>query len=297
MHQNNPSPLALAAREAAVRGWFVFPLAPGSKRPALRSWESRATTALGRIDPCWAFGAYNVGIATGPSGLVVVDLDVPKHSGDLPPAGAASALADGQDALALLAETAGQPFPSGTFTVRSGSGGRHLYFAAPAGMRLRNTAGVLGWKIDTRAHGGCIVGAGSVVNGRSYRVVDDRAPAPLPGWLAERLAPAPVPQQGYRVAPLALRGRNAAYLRAAVNAEVARVAAAPTSRRNTALYLAAVALGQLVTGGELPAADVTAELTAAAHGVGLQTNEIQRTIASGFRAGARRPRTIARSAA
>ena len=71
-----PGPLwsALAAADA---GWHVFPCAPGSKRPALReNWQDLATTDPGRIRAWWARQPYNIGIACGPSGLVVIDLDV-----------------------------------------------------------------------------------------------------------------------------------------------------------------------------------------------------------------------------
>lgn len=93
--------LAAAALAAAERGQYVFPLAPNSKYPALHSekdcphtgpcatghlgWEGRATLDPDRIRTCWAAGPYGVAVATGPSGLVVVDLDTPKHPGDTPP--------------------------------------------------------------------------------------------------------------------------------------------------------------------------------------------------------------------
>jgi hypothetical protein len=67
----------------------------------------------------------------------------------------------------------------------------------------------------------------------------------------------------------------------------------PPHGHNNALYLASVALGQLVAGGELDAAAVTSWLTEAATQVGQPWRETQRTIASGLRAGARRPRTVA----
>jgi hypothetical protein len=299
MHQNDLRPLALAARETAQRGWNVFPLVPDSKRPAIRSWELRATTDAARISPCWAAGAYNVGIATGPSKLIVIDLDRPKHDQDVPPLGTPSGVTDGPTALATLAEQLGQPYPSETYTVRTGSGGAHLYFIAPGGVALRNTAGALGWKIDTRAGGGYVVGAGSVVNGKAYTVLRDQDPAPLPEWLATLLVPAPMPPQAHRAAPLAFDGRHSAYLRSAVDQEVRRVSRAHTGNRNNALYQAAVALGQLVAGGELDADDVNNWLVPAALGIGLVADEVRSTIASGLRAGARRPRTIAhaRSAA
>lgn len=73
-----------AALDAASRDWRVFPLIPGDKRPAISEWETRATTDPDRITRAWSVAAYNVGIATGPSGLIVIDLDKPKHPGDTP---------------------------------------------------------------------------------------------------------------------------------------------------------------------------------------------------------------------
>ena len=71
-----PGPLS-SALAAADAGWHVFPCAPGSKRPALReNWQDVATTDRDRIRDWWARRPYNIGIACGPSGLVVIDLDV-----------------------------------------------------------------------------------------------------------------------------------------------------------------------------------------------------------------------------
>src|SRR5690606_4438245 len=107
------------------------------------------------------------------SRLVVVDLDVPKNVDDVPPANTPAGVTDGASALAALAENHGEPYPSATYTIRTATGGTHLYFTAPTGPELRNTAGALGWKIDTRAHGGYVVGAGSTIDGNRYTVVDD----------------------------------------------------------------------------------------------------------------------------
>src|ERR1700733_14287500 len=92
-----------AALNAAARGWHVFPLRPGTKRPARpdhdeqhcdgtdprccdghTGGEHRATPDPARIRRGWADEPYNIGIACGPSRLVVVDLDTPKP-GDTPP--------------------------------------------------------------------------------------------------------------------------------------------------------------------------------------------------------------------
>ena len=314
-----PDRLLEVALAAAARGWHVFPLRPGTKFPALHGhdrcprtgvcaeghlgWEQRATTDPDRIRAAWSGTPYNVGIACGPSGLVVIDLDVPKPDDDPPPdwVAAEPGVRDGQDVLAVVAERASQPVPGDTYSVTTASGGVHLYYLAPAGTALRNTAGErghgLGWKIDTRAHGGMVLAAGSVLPAKgTYRVLAERDPAPLPGWLVERLTPPPVPT--VPSAPVALTGKGdrARYLAAAINGETAKVAAA-TANRNTALYLAALALGQLVAGGELTEAEVTtALLSAAARHVALgvySQRQAHSTIASGLRAGANRPRQVA----
>ncbi|MEU9780927.1 bifunctional DNA primase/polymerase [Streptomyces phaeochromogenes] len=287
-----------AALDAASRDWHVFPLVPGDKRPAVPAWEQRATTDRDRITRCWTHAPYNVGIATGPSDLAVVDLDRPKHSQDTPPAEWAEyGVTDGADVLAVLCQRHGQPFPADTYTVRTWSGGTHLYFTAPHGEPLRNTAGDsargLGWKVDTRAVGGLVVGAGSTFAGHAYTVARAAPVAPLPGWLADLLRPAPLPPQRPITVALATRDRRTAFLNAAVNGELARVTGSGEHQHNNALYLASVALGQLVAGGELSGADVTGWLLSAALQVGQGEREARRTIASGLRAGANRPRRVA----
>ncbi|RPE39690.1 bifunctional DNA primase/polymerase-like protein [Streptomyces sp. Ag109_O5-1] len=281
------------AQSLASRGWHVFPLSPGAKRPAVRAWEARATTECARITRCWGHGPYNIAIATGPARLVVVDLDIPKNAEDTPRAPwNESGITDGTDVLAALCERHGQPYPDDTYTVRTASGGTHLYFTAPQGAELRNSAGKLGWKVDTRAAGGYVVAAGSIVGGKPYQVVRDNPPALLPRWIADLLYPAPTPPPAPVTVPL-VGGRRAAYLRSALNAELAKVTGSQPGERNTTLYRAAVALGQLVAGGALAEGDVTAWLSAAAVQVGQGEREARNTIVSGLRAGAKRPRTVA----
>src|SRR5580693_5998973 len=107
-----PGPLG-SALAAADAGWHVFPCAPGSKRPALReNWQDLATTDPGRIRAWWARQPYNIGIACGQSGLVVIDLDV-AHDGRAELDGPVS----GADALERLSRAHGQRFPGGTYAV------------------------------------------------------------------------------------------------------------------------------------------------------------------------------------
>ncbi|WP_040692357.1 bifunctional DNA primase/polymerase [Nocardia vinacea] len=72
--------LRAVAFAAAARGWPVFPLRPGGKKPAIKRWPELASTDEDRIHRWWGYNPrYNVAIATGPpSGLHVIDLD-PHH--------------------------------------------------------------------------------------------------------------------------------------------------------------------------------------------------------------------------
>lgn len=295
-----PAPAAellAATLDHAARGWHVFPLVPGTKRPAVAGWPDRATTDPDRIETAWSHGAYGIGIATGPSGLVVVDLD---HKPGL----------DGLTAWSTL--TAGQPVPA-TWTARTPTGGRHLYFVRPAtahGGRpalgeLRNTQSLLAPGIDTRALGGYVVAPPTTLPAGRYAVTDTTAPAPLPTWLAVALSPRQIPT-GPAPTPLTARqatgyaadgdDRTRAYLAAAISAETRRVADAQPGQRNHALFCAAVALGQLVAGGALPEPYVRHVLTGAAgnhiRDRAYTARTADATITSGLRAGARRPRTL-----
>ncbi|MBB2749158.1 UNVERIFIED_ORG: hypothetical protein FHR35_009070 [Microbispora rosea subsp. rosea] len=299
----NHSPTLRYALAAAARGWHVFPLVPGGKVPlkGFTAWERHATTDPDAIRRFWARQPYNIGIACGPSRLVVIDLDTPKKEGLRPPSPwDLPGVNDGADVLAVVCEQAGQPLPFDTFTVTTRRGGLHLYFTVPEGAAVGNTSGDkgngLGWLIDTRAHGGYVVGPGSFVDlpdgAGTYEVVNPSAPAPLPSWLFQRLSPPPLaPQEPVHVA--LPEGRKGAYLRAALDRQLAYVTTAPQGQRNHTLYLAAVALGQLVAGGALPEPEVTTLLKQAGMAAGLTERETALTTASGLRAGAKRPRSIA----
>jgi hypothetical protein len=289
--------LLRSALAAAALGWHVFPCAAGGKRPALRgNWQDLATTSPDQVRDWWARAPYNIGIACGPSRLVVIDLDLP-HDVDDDEGAADGALfpLSGADILSGLARQHGERYPGGTYIVDTPSGGCHLYFSAAADGRARNSAGALGPHIDVRADGGYVVGAGSRVGGRAYTARGGRmpaAPAALPPWLsrlvAESPTPAPaVPPQRVPAGDLA-QGRE--YALAALRAETSRVAAAVPGTRNDTLNRAAFSLGQLVTAGLLPPIPVITSLIDAAMHAGLPEEEAIRTVRSGMAGGARKPR-------
>ncbi|MBY8888036.1 bifunctional DNA primase/polymerase [Streptomyces sp. PTM05] len=301
-HTPEAAALPRAALSAASRGWPVFPLRPGDKRPAghperdcprtgrcadgHRTPEQRATVEADSIARCWQAAPYNVGIATGPAGLVVVDLDLPKDDTDTaPPEWAALGVADGLDVFAALCERAGERLPTETYTVRTRRGGLHLYFTAPEGKTLRSTGGSLGWKVDTRAWGGYVVAAGSTVSGAPYEIIHDGPAAPLPAWLTGLLtrkpAPAPMP-----LSELSARMRNAtAYSTTALRGELEKVLSAREGGRNRSVYAAAYALARLIRTGDLTETAVTDELMSAGQAAGLSAPECRTAIRSGLARG------------
>jgi hypothetical protein len=184
----------------------------------------------------------------------------------------------------------GERYPNGTFTVRTPGRGRHLYFQAPDGARLRNTVGRLGPLIDTRADGGYIVSAGSVVDGRLYAAVNRAPVLLLPPWIAARLLPPPpAPSTPVRL----FTGNPDAYGRSALDDEVTRIEAAKKGMRRSTLLRAANRMGRIQNVDE---AIITQELRhACRHHIdnGAFTEvERDRVIADGIAWGRAHPREI-----
>ncbi|MFF4145620.1 bifunctional DNA primase/polymerase [Streptomyces sp. NPDC001698] len=279
-------PLLASALTAAERGWPVIPLHPRAKRPAghaerdcpgtgrcvsgHRKPEQRATTDRELIHATWTTHPYNVGIATGPAGLLVIDLDPVKAE---EPEGAP----DGAASLQALCERAGQVLPA-TYRVRTARG-EHLYFAAPTGVRLKCSVDRLGPHIDTRAWGGYVVAPGSTTPDGTYEVTDDAPVAPLPGWLAALLTE-PVKPTAVDLAPLR-DGTRAA--RVALERECAVITAAseggPNGRNNT-LHRSACKVARFVAWGDLPRNVAEQAIQGAGEATGLPPAECRTTIRS-----------------
>lgn len=179
----------LHALRLADLGLSVFPLhypakrgcscrstdcdSPG-KHPRIKGWQASATTDEAQIREWWGSApSNNIGIALGKSGLVVLDVDGKT----------------GATSLFSLEHKHGQ-LP-GTWTVVTGSGGKHIYFKAPQesiGNKVRFAPG-----LDTRSAGGLVVGVGSThVSGREYVWEDELSPddvalAEIPQWLVDEM--------------------------------------------------------------------------------------------------------------
>lgn len=271
------------------RGWAVFPChAAGSvagcscgaadcaspgKHPRVRGGLHAASTDASMIRRWWArWPRANVAIRTGTaSGLVVVDID-PAHGGD--------------GTIAELEAIHG-PLPPGR-AIRTGSGGRHLYFRHPGGT-VRNDAGrVLGRGVDLRGDGGYVIAPPSRIAGGPYALVGHGGTIPgLPEWILERLAERERRPALQSATPPRAAG---AWARAALQGELGRVRTAVEGTRNDTLNRVAYRLGQIVGAGALPEDDVERALVSEALAIGLGEREATRTVRSGLTAGEATPR-------
>lgn len=296
--------LQAAALSYAQRGWHVFPLRPGSKKPAVPNhpahrcdgndprctsghtgWEQRATTDPNRITRAWDRHPYGIGIACGPSRLVVIDLDTPKTNGHRP----------GTWHLAHLEHRTGRHI-SPTYTVATPSGGQHRYYHAPPGPALTNTASRIAPCIDTRAAGGYVVAPPTRTTAGAYHCTDPRPPAPLPTWFTALLT---TPDLAH---PSAARPRRPAigplsrYVEAAIAGELHRLTTATPGTRNSTLFTVAVALGQLVGAGSLDLDSARQRLLEASSdhvSTGAYSHaQAAQTVASGLHRGANQPRRL-----
>jgi hypothetical protein len=166
----------------AVRlGLAVFPVEPNGKKIGRPDWQRAATTDPQLLARIWRSGD-NIGIGCWRSNVVGLDLDVRDDR-------------DGLQALAELVDRHGQALPP-TLTIRTPSGGLHTYYRPAGGVVIGSYSGrrsPLGLGIDIRGpgrggRGGYLVGPDSIIDGRTYTIIHHAPIAPVPVWLAERLA-------------------------------------------------------------------------------------------------------------
>lgn len=265
--------LAAALRYAAA-GWPVFPCRSGTKVPAIPYPHPReelcrgecgrdghgvldATTDPETITRWWSrWPTANVGIATGAPGPDVVDVDVD----------------DGKPGAASLARLRDAGLVAGAIaTVRTWSGGLHIYFA---GTGQGNSA-LSRHGIDFRGLGGYAVAPPSVVEGRPYQLIAHRAPTGITAnWAAVRrtLDPPRTPRTPRNP------GRPGDH-----SALVRWVARLQSGGRNEGLYWAACRAVEAGAGDA-----VLEELVAAAVTTGLPVAEAERTVRSAQRVGTAR---------
>lgn len=256
-------------------GWAVFPLARGSKIPAIPKKDGGkgvkdATRYLDEI-AVWAkrYPEANVGIACGaPSGIIVIDVD-PRNGGP--------------ESLARLASRGSvlPPCPR----ARTGNGGWHYVYRYQPG--ILNSKSKLGAGIDIKTTGGYIVAAPSWLApsdngpGGTYRwevsPLDVAVPR-LPIWVSallkrpdSALNPTPIstyaPAQGSDpVAPL-----------------IQFVQKAGVGTRNDRLYWSACRCAELIRSHKVGESATVNRLVQAALACGLDGKETIKTINSALK--------------
>ncbi|MCE5333609.1 MAG: phage/plasmid primase, P4 family, partial [Desulfobacteraceae bacterium] len=158
------------ARAAANRGWRVFPITAKAKKPPLvKDWENQASKDSDQIK-WWSkrHPGCNWGIACGPSGLTVVDID-PKNGGN--------------ETYAELKANPETQF-SQTRACITQSKGLHLFYA---GATPKSTTGQIGPGIDTRSTGGYVVLAGSKTERGGYTWRNSAPLTSIPAWIRDRI--------------------------------------------------------------------------------------------------------------
>jgi hypothetical protein len=272
-----------AALAYAAAGVPVFPLEPRGKDPVTKRGFYDATTNPATIRRFWRAPDRNIGIRTGAlSGFWILDIDP-----------------GGEDEIRRLEEVHGALPP--TRQVRTGRGGRHLWFEYTGPIQC--SAGRIALNVDVRADGGyCIAPPSIHETGRRYQWLTNPTAtlAIAPDWLfALTRKPKPMISERAQVrVPRSSTGStctSGAYGNAALSAEAAALAATLPGKRNHALNHAAYVLFQLVAGGELDDQAVTRRLLDACRVNGLINDDglasVEKTISSGARAGLQYPRS------
>ena len=171
------STLDAALWAAKLLGLPVFPTIENGKIPAIGGWQQRATTDEAKIRAMWTehdpvlgvtrIKNYNVGIYTQHHLVGDVDTKAGKQG---------RATFDELDLFHGFTDT---------FTVKTPSGGLHLYYKPrePSRSGVNN----VGPGFDTRGVGGYVVGPGSSVDGKSYEIVKDIPIAPAPQWFEDHV--------------------------------------------------------------------------------------------------------------
>jgi putative DNA primase/helicase len=287
------NPLLEAALRYAARGWPVFPLWPGTKKPVPENGLHAGTTKVDQIQRWWkTMPTANIGVCCGiRADMWVVDLDCKPGA------------ANGLETLDGLEQTHGQ-LPI-TLAQTTPSGGRHLLFRWPdGGERIRNNGKTrrIGPGIDTRGQGGYIVAPPSVIDGNFYDWDEEDMPlAMAPPWLLELVMKepeaAPLSSMAETAgAPSMVPGELDAYTRKALADEVATVASAVMGSQRDTLNRAAFSLGGLVAKGKLGRGQAKAALLGAVGGWSQNSKDpwtrgqIEKVIDDGLTDGERKPR-------
>jgi hypothetical protein len=201
-------PFALRALD---QGFHIFPCEPGEKQGALvrpgQPWRIRwaqvATNDLTRVVNWWARQPmYNPAVACKPSGILVMDCDVPKEDWLLKDTAYAflhdelGPRVDGTWVMQALCADAGATYAevTDTYRVRTTRGGLHLYYQWPEDIRSSQASiakGVLDVRCNGGTQGGYVLAAGAQTPAGPYVVDCDVPIRPAPDFLVQAVMDKP----------------------------------------------------------------------------------------------------------
>jgi len=155
-------------RNDIPKSWRIFPLSKNAKIPAKGSAGFHDALVRDEALKRWPdIHNGNVGLFPGASGLLIIDVDI-KHG------------APGKETMNALQSKHGK-LPE-TLTVKTPSGGWHLYFKKPAIEHIGNNS--IGEGIDIRCDSGYVLVPGSSIDGKAYTIIRDKPIAALPAaWV------------------------------------------------------------------------------------------------------------------
>lgn len=254
-----------AALKALSDGFTIFPTEPNDKTPIRiyqeRSkdeapwtirWSEVATNDIDTVVRWWVHApAANVGIACKQSDLLVIDCDQPKRDGMLSETPFAylhdlcGPRVDGEILYDAVVTRYGGPAAVATafdtYSVRTGSGGLHLYYRWPRNIQSTQDSIVKGL-LDVRGNGGerggYVLAAGSQTASGVYTACEPQRPIrDAPGWLVELVRERPSARSAPRRTGPFQRPVNPNF-----NGLRRQVATAQEGNRSNALYWAARAM-------------------------------------------------------
>lgn len=215
------------AVQYASRGWSVFPLKPGGKEPGTRSGFYAGTTDLVTLRGWWRQRDWNIGIWTGASNLVVIDLDVDKEDAASWNRGGPT---PGISWWLEYCEVAEYDWEQ-TYCVTTASGGLHVYFTSE--KPYPPAVGKFGALVDVRASQSYVVAAGSETNVGMFEHCCSDQVQPLPEWLAALIEPLPPMYQPTQIEQFQRDQKSGAFEAAMQGLERVLWNAAEGERNNT----------------------------------------------------------------
>ena len=289
--------LKAAALAHAKNGFYVIPLVENSKRPLISDWQNRATTNPLQIDAWWSeHPNANIGIACEVSNLIVIDLDTSKGAVPSSPWNELG-VKNGEDVFREICRKAGDSQIFETYSVKTPSGGKHLYFY-DQNVAIKQGTEVNGWwRVDTRSKGGYIVAEGSrLINSSNgvtdqYQSIGNSVVLNFPTWLRDELSPR-ANKENF-VASSSISTSSVAsnqifsreFAKQVLSERCTLVRNTPEGRRNQSLIKHATYIGKIINMGSLDEKFASDSLLEAAISSGLTHFESVNAIRAGIRYG------------